>query len=264
MSLSPVQRYKLKMAGQQSNAVRLNKQQVGSVGVETAQISVKLIHDLRRLKSFKSMKRKIAIKREILPAYDDYVAAVLEKSKQTGTAAENEIVATYFIWKLDVGDYCTALEIARHLLKYNLPLPDRFARDVASALVTEVTSAALYAVDLKQEFDPDILDQVADMTEGYDMSDDMRARLYKAQGLLCSNPEKALETLRAALDLSQTAGVKQQIRTLEKRVLQDSEKETGAKPAAGADRQNDKSSDIVVHTDPHPRKPKNRKYRRSE
>lgn len=253
------------MAGQQSNAVRLNKQQIGSVGVETAQISVKLIHDLRRLKSFKSMKRKIAIKREILPAYDDYVAAVLERSKETGTASENEIVATYFIWKLDVGDYCTALEIARHLLKYNLPLPDRFARDVASALVTEVTNAALYAVDLKQEFDPDILDQVADMTEGYDMSDDMRARLYKAQGLLCSDPEKALKTLRAALDLSQTAGVKQQIRTLEKKISQDSQTgTTGAKPAAGADQQNGKSSDIVVHTDPHPCKPKTRKYRRSE
>lgn len=260
MALSPAQRYQLEIAGRQSPAVQLDKR-AHSQNIETSQISVRLMHDLRRLKSVQSMKRKAAIKREILPFYADYVTGVLAQSELTGHASKNDIVGTVLVWRIDAGDYKGALEIAQHMLKYDLPLPARFERDVAALLVTEIANAALYAVDLKQKFDPDIIDQVADMTADADMSDDMKARLYKAQGLLCHDNERALKTLKAALEMNPSAGVKSHIRSLEKRVSQSESK--GAQLAAGADQQNDRSvSDAVVQTDLHPRKnSRSRKYR---
>lgn len=260
MALSPAQRYQLEITGRQSTAVQLDKP-TSHQNVETAQISIRLIHDLRRLKSVQSIKRKAAIKREILPFYADYIAGILAQSELTGHATKNDILGTVLVWRLDAGDYEGALEIARHMLKYDLPLPTRFERDVAALLVTEVANAALYAVDLKKEFDSDILEQVADMTADADMSDDMRAQLYKAQGLLCQDDGRALKTLKAALEMNPSAGVKSYIKSLEKRVSQSESK--GAQLAAGADQQNDKSvSDAVVQTDLHPRKNSHpRKYR---
>lgn len=224
MALSLAQRHKLRCAGlEPSQEIPAGSESVNrlqSRSVVSAQISVRLIHDLRHLKSIKSYKRKNAVKQMILPDYAPYIEGVLERAQATGQASSDEIVANVFIWRIDTGDYRGALEIARYLIRFDLPMPERFARDPAAILVTEIANAALKAIDLKQDFDPDILDEVDSLTAGCDMSDDMRAQLYKAQGLLSKDPERALKTLKAALDFNQNIGVKQQIRALEKQVSQ--------------------------------------------
>lgn len=72
---------------------------------------------------------------------------------------------------------------------------------------------------------------------------------------------RALKTLKAALEMNPSAGVKSYIKSLEKRVSQSESK--GAQLAAGADQQNDKPvSDAVAQADLHPRKnSRSRKYR---
>jgi hypothetical protein len=83
------------------------------------QMLVKLAADNRTLKQISSKERKAAKKRELLPFYLPWVAGVLENGK----GAQDDIVMTVMLWRLDADDIAGALEIARYAMTYGLTMP---------------------------------------------------------------------------------------------------------------------------------------------
>lgn len=178
----------------------------------------KLATDRRRLKSIASIERKIDVKRaELLPEYVDYVAGAL----RGGRGAQDDVLTTVMIWRVDVGDYAGALDIARYAIEHRMTLPDQYDRPLATAIAEEFAEASLSSFKKGDTatVDAALLAEVAQLTAPYDMHDQVRAKLHKAIGYTADRTgdiPAALEHLRRALELDERAGVKQDIARLEK------------------------------------------------
>lgn len=176
----------------------------------------KLATDRRRLSSIKSVQSKIAVKREVLPEYAEYIAGALEG----GRGAQDDVLTTIMVWRVDAGDYAGALDIASYALQHRLTLPDQYDRSLATVIAEEFAEAALTTIKAGGTFDREQLHQVADLTSSYDMHDQVRAKLYKAMGYAAMDkPEVALPYLHRALALHDRVGVKNDIDRLEKELV---------------------------------------------
>lgn len=218
---SPAKRHFLHVtASAMAAAAAPGESLAGASGYEL--MLAKLATDRRRLKSLQSIERKKAVKAEVLPEYADYVAGALEG----GRGAQDDVLTTVMVWRVDVGDYAGALAIAVYALQHKLTLPDQYDRSLATVIAEEFAEAALVVLKAGEKFDADQLAQVATLTEQHDMPDQARAKLYKALGYAVQDaPEAALPHLRRALALHDRVGVKLDIDRLEKAV----------KEAAGTD-----------------------------
>lgn len=194
-----------------------------------AQIALRLMHDLRRLKEIKSIDRKVAAKREMLPEYKAWVEGVLAADAGVGTGTSADVVPTYMVWLIDTGAYMEALDIAEFLLRHRVTMPKRYERDVATIVVEEIAEAANKAQSAGQAFPQAALDTADFLTAGQDIHDPVRAKLLKAIGVeqlrtaeemeagSCLVPlTSALVHLREAQRLNDRVGVKDRIKRAEK------------------------------------------------
>lgn len=182
----------------------------------------KLAEDRRRLKQVQSIERKVEVKRTLLPEYAPWVEGVLK----TGRGAQDAVLMTVMVWRLDVGEFAGALEIAEYALKHDLAMPDQYKRDLPTVITEEVAEKALAAQAAGEPFPADTLAHVQAMTAERDMPDEVRAKLHKAAGLLAAGAAEqagdaemaatALEHLRRALQLHERVGVKKEIERLER------------------------------------------------
>lgn len=196
-----------------------------------ASIAMRLQHDLRRLKEIQSIARRIDVKREMLPAYTDWVAGLLDGGRTAGAGIAEDVLPTVMVWLIDTGDYARALLLAEHVIAYDVPLPSRYERSAAALIVEEIADAAIRAQTAKAPFPVDVLEHVAELTADADMHDQVRAKLHKAigtelaraaDGIDPAKPEfaaiaqRALDPLRRAVALHDRVGVAGQIKRLER------------------------------------------------
>lgn len=173
--------------------------------------------DRRRLKDIQSIERKIDLKRELLPGYAPYVDGVLTGGK----GAQDDVLMTVMLWRLDTGAYPGALAIGRYALQYGLVMPDQYKRDVATVIAEEVALGVLRVHDLAESDRvalAHVLIETDLLTRNRDMPDEVRARLHKALGycLRDTSPAQALAEFKRALELHDKAGVKKDIEQLER------------------------------------------------
>ena len=188
----------------------------------------KLAEDRRRLKDVQSMERKADVKRQLLPEYLPWIEGVIEG----GSGRQDDVLMNVFVWAIDVGDYATAIRIGTYALAHKLTMPDQYQRDVATVLAEEIADQALKTIAAEQAFNIATLMRVAELTDGEDMPDEVRAKLYKAIGYAQraeGYPLAAKEALTRALELNDKVGVKKDIERLET-VLKNS---AGAQEGAG-------------------------------
>lgn len=194
-------------------------------GTAAAQIRLRLVHDLRRLKEIQSLERKVAAKREMLPEYAPWVAGLLERARETGTAVAEPVLPTVMVWRIDTGDWDGALDLAEHVIRHRLPLPERYKRTPGTLVLEEIANAAIVRLGAGEPFAPAVLERVAALTEDQDMPDEVRAKLHKAMGMalmpdaLAGNAAAAAEALaqfRRARTLHDRIGVADKIKRLEK------------------------------------------------
>lgn len=175
---------------------------------------LKLNDDKRRLKKVRSKERKAELKREMLPEYLPWVAGVLAK----GNGAQDAVLMTVMIWRLDAGDIPGALEIARYALTHGLVPPTGFRRDATGYLLAEeVADAATRAWTLKAQADISALLATIELTKAEDMPDQVRAKLHKITGYVLRDTGRtldAMEHLKRALQLHEGCGVKKDIERL--------------------------------------------------
>ncbi|MBD8469200.1 hypothetical protein IFT87_03230 [Sphingomonas sp. CFBP 8765] len=196
-----------------------------------ASIAMRLQHDLRRLKEIQSIARRIDVKREMLPAYTDWVAGLLDGGRNAGAGIAEDVLPTVMVWLIDTGDYARALLLAEHVIAYDVPLPSRYERSAAALIVEEIADAAIRAQTAKAPFPLDVLEHVAELTADADMHDQVRAKLHKAIGTelaraadaidpakpeFAALAQRALDPLRRAVALHDRVGVAGQIKRLER------------------------------------------------
>lgn len=207
---SPAQRHMMRVSASQA-AQREQAPLRHATAYE--QMLVKLADDRRTLKNIRSNERKAEKKRELLPFYAPWVAGVLTD----GRGAQDDIVMTVMLWRLDAGDIAGALEISPYALKYGLTSDHR--RTTPYMLVEEVALAALRLRDAGESVDLSWLQTTIDLTDGADVPDMVRARLHKVTGLTLRDAgmnAEALAQFQRAMQLDRNAGVRKEIERLER------------------------------------------------
>lgn len=137
-----------------------------------------LLQDRLRLKAIQSNEGKAALKAQLLPEYIPYVEGVLA----AGNGAQDDVMTTVMVWRVDVEDYSGALDIADYVLKHKLIMPDRFERTTGCLVAEEIATAALKAQKANGSFDLSVLHRTVELTDAEDMPDQARAKLYLATG----------------------------------------------------------------------------------
>jgi hypothetical protein len=175
------------------------------------------------LKALKSRSAKIEAKRDMLPDYDAYLEGVVAADG----GAQDPVVTTIMLWRLDVADWSRALDLAGYAIRHGLAMPESFARDVPCTLLEEIADYALALPAPAAEL-ADKLQFALELTGECDMPDEVRAKAHKALGLIyeAADPERAVVHLETALSLDAKSGVKTVLSRLKKAL--DANKQTGA------------------------------------
>lgn len=208
-----------------------------AIEVAARQIAMRMRHDLQQLHETKSIDRKIAAKRKMLPEYRPWCDGLLEAGRMTngrelGSSGADEVLPVAMVWSIDVGDWSRALELAGHVLRFNVKLPARYVRDAPTLVLEEIAEAALKAQAKGDTFPIEILEQVEELTADVDMHDEPRAKLLKAIGAelvraagmstgdeIVPTIDRAMAVLTRAHDLHDRVGVKTMLKGLEKAKL---------------------------------------------
>ena len=216
--LTPAQRHRQRMQAEQASATSAHGCETTGSAYELMQ--AQLYEHRKSLKAIQSIERKIVTKRDYLPLYWPWIDGVLA----AGSGAQDLVLTSIFVWAIDCGEYPRALQMAEYILAHELPLPDQYQRDPATALKGRM--ATEQAVEL--------LLRVQVLTESRDAPDQARAKLHKAIGYALigrnavseidykavplSAARAALPHLHRAIELFDGVGVKKDIERLERRV----------------------------------------------
>jgi len=183
-----------------------------------------LLQDRLRLKQIQSNEGKAALKLQLLPEYIPYVQGVLE----AGNGAQDEVMTTVMVWRIDAGDYSGALDIAAYVLQHKLLMPDRFERTTGCLIAEEIATAALKSQKAGEPFDLAILHRTAELTDAQDMPDQARAKLYLAMGRatldgisaeVAGQPgqiQAGIDLLKRAIELHDSCGGKKDLESAER------------------------------------------------
>lgn len=201
---------------------------------EYRQLVASLHDDVRALSAIQSHDARLPRKKAMLAKYEPWIMGALDAGK-TGAAVQDDVLATGFIWAVDLADWPAALTLARHMIDHGVALPTygNFKRPPAIFLVDR---AAEMAKADPAQVPLEVLQEISALTTAADMRDESRAALLRAIGLAQSaaaekfDPaaenavaggkaalvEAALVSLQAALKLDTKVGVKKQIEQLER------------------------------------------------
>jgi len=227
MALSPAKRHFLRVTAAQEAASTTADQPMAGTGAYELQMA-QLHQHYQQLKGIQSTQGKEELKAKILPDYAPYVAGVLAG----GQGAQDEVLTTVMVWRLDAGDYQGGLEIAAYVLEHGLTMPDRFARTTGCLVAEEIAEAALKALKAGGTFDIGVLAEADRLTAGEDMPDEVRAKLMLALGRVAAaqvDPEKpnpadvhSLEAARhfltRALELHDKCGGKRDLELVDRQL----------------------------------------------
>ena len=210
---SPAMRHRERVLATQASSLVASTGAAHLTGSAYALMLAKLAEDKRVLKSIQSIQQKIDIKRQRLPEYAPWITGVLEADQPV----QDDVFATLTVWHIDTGALDTALDMAAHLLKHDLKLPEHYQRDVATLVVEEIADQCDKpgsTVTVEQ------LLRVGHLTCDRDMPDEVRAKLHKAIGLALrdTSPAQALDHLQRALHLNPRLGIKTEIGKLQKQL----------------------------------------------
>ncbi len=191
---------------------------------------IALGNDLNTLRNIRAMDGKIKAKADMIGRYAAWVRGAIDAGKD-GNAIQDDIIGYVMIWALDLEQWDYALEIAMHMFKHDLSLPERFNNNVATLLVDEVADS-----QLKRQIDvpKPIIQKVVEMTMDEDITDQANAKLHRVLGDKLAddyenydedNPptggrhgmlKTILKCYNNALKLNAKVGVKTEIKRFEK------------------------------------------------
>lgn len=177
MQLTPAQRNQLRKRAAIEAAATAPAMSMDGATAYEQQLAQLAQHRLR-LKQVQSNQGKAELKVQLLPEYVPYVQGVLE----AGNGAQDEVLTTVMLWRIDAAEYPGALEVAEYVIKHGLNMPDRFERSTGTLIAEEIAEAALKTQKAGDAFDLSILEQAERITADQDMPDQARAKLHLALG----------------------------------------------------------------------------------
>lgn len=251
MGLTPAQQSQMrKRAAMEAKAAAPEQTMAGATSYEL--MLAQLAQHRARLKQIQSQQGKAEVKRMLLPEYVPYVDGVLS----AGRGAQDDVLTTVMIWRIDVGDYAGALDIATYVIEHKLLMPDRFARTTGCMIAEEIADMALNAQKAGNSFELDVLVRAGTLTANEDMPDQVQAKILLATGRAHAglvnddapgefdlvNLETARRCISKAIELHSNCGGKKDLERIERLI----KKHPPAEPGPVSIEKDDLPADTAV------------------
>ena len=168
-------------------------------------IELKFFNDWESLQGIQSQAKKNELKADFLPFYLPWIEGTLA----AGISDQNDMLVKLMVWALDTHDFTTATNIAEFALLNKMAMPEPFTRDVATVYAEQLASEVMKNADNPSEH-ADILAKAIEVTNGSDMPDPVRAKLYRAYGdaLKADKPTDAITAYDKAIAIYPDVGCK--------------------------------------------------------
>lgn len=148
----------------------------GPAAGEYTQLLIALGNDLNQLRNIQATDRKVEAKRRMIEIY----RAWAEGAADADAGTQDEVVATMLVWAIDIADWALTLKLGAYVVRAGIALPERYRRSPAALLAENVAEARIKGT---AQVPLTVLQDVARITAGTDMHDQVRAKIEKAQGL---------------------------------------------------------------------------------
>lgn len=184
---------------------------------------LKSLHDDKvLLKSVSSIADKVHIKKQALPAYQEWIDGIIT----AGTVqADDRIAATVIVWMIDCGLLDEAMPLADVLIHSGLESADEYSRSMPEIIVEQMADQIESGSEISAENLKTLIEwAMAKKEDGLheiNLADVIRAKLLKAAGEkaeAADDNETALNLYRQAVGYNDKAGVKKRIEALEKQL----------------------------------------------
>ncbi|SCY46088.1 phage terminase small subunit [Desulfoluna spongiiphila] len=145
--------------------------------------------DLAKLKLIRSRKQKEAEKAaHLVPKY----LPVVETLKASGS--DHPLLGQILVWLFDIADIHGAMALALYCIEHGVPMPERFRRDLPIYLCDTITEWAEGEQDAGRSVEP-YFGQVCELAEGWDIPDEVSAKMLKLKGLVAMDLESWSEAI---------------------------------------------------------------------
>lgn len=184
---------------------------------------LKNLHDDKvLLKSVSSIADKVHIKKQALPAYQEWIDGITA----AGTVqADDRIAATVIVWMIDCGLLDEAMPLADVLIHSGLESADEYSRSMPEIIVEQMADQIESGSEISAESLKTLIEWATAKKEDglheINLADVIRAKLLKAAGEkaeAADDNETALTLYRQAVGYNDKAGVKKRIEALEKQL----------------------------------------------
>ncbi len=184
---------------------------------------LKNLHDDKvLLKSVSSIADKVHIKKQALPAYQEWIDGITA----AGTVqADDRIAATVIVWMIDCGLLDEAMPLADVLIHSGLESADEYSRSMPEIIVEQMAAQIESGSEISAESLKTLIEWATAKKEDglheINLADVIRAKLLKAAGEkaeAADDNETALNLYRQAVGYNDKAGVKKRIEALEKQL----------------------------------------------
>lgn len=154
----------------------------------TVELEKELGKDLAALKLIKSIKEKIRTKAEtLIPKY----LPLVESLKAAGEC--HPLLGQILVWLFDVEDIPGAMDLAVYCIEHEVPMPERFKRDLPTFLCDTIVEWAEEEHEAARSCEP-YFSQVYDLANAdgapWDIPDQVRAKLYRLKGIIAFDKEE--------------------------------------------------------------------------
>lgn len=184
---------------------------------------LKSLHDDKvLLKSVSSIADKVHIKKQALPAYQEWIDGITA----AGTVqADDRVAATVIVWMIDCGLLDEAMPLADVLIHSGLESADEYSRSMPEIIVEQMADQIESGSEISAESLKTLIEWATAKKEDglheINLADVIRAKLLKAAGEkaeAADDNETALNLYRQAVGYNDKAGVKKRIEALEKQL----------------------------------------------
>ena len=174
--------------------------------------------DVAALKLIQSIKEKELVKKKtLIPKYLDAIRGLM------AAESDHPLLGQILVWVFDAKDIPLAMDLAEHCIAHKVPMPERFRRSLEVFLCDTVLDWTEAEHDAHRSCEP-YFSRICTLAEGWDMPDEVRARLRRLSGLIALDREDyvlAVKELKVALEYG--AKVKTALKKAEKKLKQSKE-----------------------------------------
>lgn len=122
------------------------------------------------------------------------------------SGSDHALLGQVLVWLFDIKDIAQAMDLAVYCIEHDVPMPERFKRDLPTYLCDTIIDWADIEFEAGRSVEP-YFTNVFDLSGEWDLHDEIRAKFYRLKGLIAMDKEEFADAV-PALETAMEYGAK--------------------------------------------------------